>query len=151
MRIILIGLAAALVAGCEQQATMRQADRYSMGREQVDVKLGPRFAALVDKYHGVLDYVTFPTGQVARQIFTGPPDCPWTIEVIFSSLDASDASNYQISCILSGPGRQTTLSAGGSGQAVLSAAKATTTAVEKSFNSLAVQARVYIENSTPRP
>jgi len=146
MRYVAAGLFLILCAGCNEQATVRQADRYSLGRENVDVKLGPRFTALVDEYNAsVLDYISFPTGQVAQRVFTGRPYCPWTIEVISSSLGGG--VTYQISCVLSGPGRQTTLSAGGSGQAVVNWAKATTAAVEKSLNSLAVQARIYMQNA----
>jgi hypothetical protein len=147
MRRVAVGLFLILCAGCEQRANMRQVDRYLVqAPERVDVKLGPRLASQVDWYHGLADHISFPTGQLAQRIFIGRADCPWTIELISSSLDASDSATYQISCVLSGPGQQTTLSAGGSGQAILSAAKATTAAVEKSLNSLAVQARVYMGN-----
>jgi hypothetical protein len=144
---VLAILGMTLVGGCEQRPNIGQVNRYlTEPPQQVDVKLGPHFASLVDWYHGLADHVSFPTGKLAQQIFTGKETCSWTMEVISSSLDASDAANYQISCVLRGPGRQTTLSAGGSGQALLSTAKATTAAVETSLKSLAVQARVYMEN-----
>jgi hypothetical protein len=155
MRHATVALFVILCAGCDEQVTIRQAEKHLVAPERVDVKLGPKLANLTDSHRALLDFYSFPTGELAKRIFVGPPDCTWTIEVISSSLTAPRETsapigtfiNYQISCLLTGPQICVPLSAAGSGQGTFSWAKASTAAVQQSLNSLAVQARVYLESN----
>ncbi len=146
-------------SGCHFNTKLQDVQRFSASPPQrVNVRLGPKLAALVDRSQEFTDIVTFPTGQVARGVFVGKPDCPWTIELISSaflahqdSMVPTTATTYQLSCLLSGPHSQAALSASGVGHAWISYAKASTQAVEEALNSLAVQAQACMAPDGPAP
>jgi hypothetical protein len=98
---------------------------------------------------------TFPTGEIAKQIFNGPAEAPWRIERLSSqlTLDHSDMmplpvfsakAHFSISCVLKGPDRQVPLSAVGTGETMVDDGSAIRAAVEHALIDIAKQASVVI-------
>ena len=125
---------------------------------QVNIKLGPLFAERVDHYQGSFAHAQFPTGQLAQQVFLGQADCPWTMEVVSSSLTGrlegrfpdpsiTTSITYHASCLLTGPGVTMSLSANGATRSRSGYVEVTTQAVEAALNDIASQARVCMEQA----
>jgi hypothetical protein len=140
MRVAGMGLwlsaAAVLCGGCTTRMKAENMQKIPRARnvEPLAVACGEKLAGLVDHGECWGDKWVVPTGEYAASLFTGDPNCGWTIELVSSDLlmmvdwdglgDAAAAVDYRIVTVVRNGTRSWPMSASGHGYSVVSGNRA---------------------------